>query len=359
MNASSLVLLFAVALGYGCASTNQLPEDYEGPEAKFDEDSPNGSASLPEGRCEDDEPEAEKEPLIDRTQQTVHDVINAAARYFDSFFGTTDAAHGSNVSMGSLSVSGQYDDRNEYRRRARLRARIALPALKDRTRLILGRGDADEMIDGTANDNIDTLPGRFKNFEDEDWLIGVGYSRDQKVARGWDFSAGVKLTFPLEPYVRATYRWNRTYGDSLLWQIRPRVFAQSQRGAGASLTNTLDYAANTKWMFRSWTILQGEDEIEGMGWTQQFTAYHSISDRIAMSYNLFATGETSAEVPTQDYGFELRFRRRVSRDWFFVELLGFVSWPREFLDEERELNPGVGIEFEMQFGDWPGRTQSR
>ena len=111
-------------------------------------------------------------------------------------------------------------------------------------------------------------------------------------------------------------------------------------------------------MLRSWTTLQVEEEVEGLGWTQQFTAYHSISDRTAMSYNLFATGETDADVPLGDYGFELRFRRRISRDWLFVELLGFVTWPKEFVDEIRESNLGAGIEFEMQFGDWPGRPQN-
>jgi dienelactone hydrolase len=328
-------------------------------ERKFEETTGHGTAALPEDWCGDDDIVAAKDPLLDRTQQTVHDVINGAARYFDSFFGSTDSEQGSNVSQGRLAVSGQYDDRNGFRQRFRLRTRIALPALRDRTRLILGRGDADEMIDGTANNNIDTLPGRFNDFEDDDWLIGVGFSRDQALSRGWDFSAGVTVRFPLEPYVRATYRWSRTFGDAWLWQLRPRVFAQSQRGTGASLTNSLDFAVRRNWMLRSWTVLQGEDDIEGLGWTQQFTAYHSISDRLAMSYNLFATGETDAEVPTQDYGFELRLRRRISRDWLFLELLGFVTWPRELLDEERELNPGVGIEFEMQFGDWPGRPQRR
>jgi hypothetical protein len=60
-------------------------------------------------------------------------------------------------------------------------------------------------------------------------------------------------------------------------------------------------------------------------------------------------------VPLRDYGVELRYRRQVSREWLFIELLTYVNWPRDFLIEERERNIGVGIEFEMQFGHWPGR----
>ena len=324
---------------------------------KFTETSDHGTASLPADTCEDSEQDIEVEPLLDSTQKTVHNVINGAAQYFDSFFGANEISEVSNVSRGSMSVSGQHDQRYGFRQSFRLRARVALPSFQRRTRLVLGRGDADEMIDGTANDNFDTLPDRFNDFEDEDWLIGVGFSRNQTFSRGWDFSVGVRLATPLEPYARATYRWNKTMGDAWLWQVRPRVFVQSQRGTGGSLTNTLDFAASKNWMFRSSSILQGEDDVEGMGWTQQFTAYHSISNRLAMSYNLFARGETDADVPLQDYGLELRLRRRISRDWLFMELLTFVTWPREELIEVRERNLGVGLEFEMQFGDWPGRRQ--
>ena len=326
---------------------------------KFSEPSDHGTASLPADTCIDFEQDIEEAPLLDRTQQTVHNVINGAAQYFDSFFGANEISEISNVSRGSMSVSGQHDQRNGFRQSFRLRARIALPALNQRTRLILGRGDTDQMIDGTAHDNADTLPGRFNDFEDEDWLIGVGFSRNQTFSRGWNFSVGVKVRTPLEPYASATYRWNKTIGDAWLWQVRPRVFAQNQRGTGGSITNTLDFATSQSWMFRSWSLLQGEDDIEGLGWTQQFTAFQRISDRMAMSYNLFATGETDADVPLQDYGLELRFRRRISRDWLFIELLTFVTWPREKLFEIRERNLGVGIEFEMQFGDWPGRLQGR
>jgi len=321
---------------------------------KFAEEAGHGTAALPPVYCGNSQ-DMQEDALIDRTRATVHNVISGAAQRFDSFFGATELAEGSNVSRGSLSAGGQYDERNGFRERVRLRARIALPALRERTRLIIGRGNAEDMIDGTSTDAVDTLPSRFDDFEDEDWLIGVGFARDRNFVRGWDFSVGVAMRTPLEPYARATYRWNRSFGDAWQWQVRPRFFVQSQRGAGVSLTNILDFAASKRWMLRSWTILTGEQDIDGVGWTQQFTAYQSVSDKTAMSYSLFGTGETDAEVPVQDYGFELRYRRRIAREWLFIELLAFVAWPREFLDEKRERNPGVGIEFEMQFGDWPGR----
>ena len=76
-----------------------------------------------------------------------------------------------------------------------------------------------------------------------------------------------------------------------------------------------------------------------------------------MAYSVFAAGETENAVKLQDYGVELRYRKRIARDYLYLELSTSLSWPREFLEEVRESNWGVGIELEMQFGDWPGRRQ--
>jgi hypothetical protein len=298
-------------------------------------------------------------PLIDKTQRRVFSVVNGSAQWFDGLFGSSDITEGSNVTRGRVSVGGQWDERDGFKKRLRLKARIPLAAVKERTRLVVGRGDIDDFVDGTDNENIDTLPGRFNDFEDDDWLLGVGYSRGKNIARGWDFSAGVKMGTPLEPYIRANYRWNRSLGDSWLWRVRPLVFLQNQRGAGTSVTNILDYAVSARWLLRSWSILLAERDVEGLGWTQKFTAYQAIGRKDALSYSVFASGETRNEVELQDYGAELRYRKRISRDYLYLELSTSLTWPREFLDEVRESNWGVGIEFEMQFGDWPGRQQER
>ena len=298
---------------------------------------------------------AQKPSIIDGTQRTVHNVVNATVRKVDSFFGQTELDRESRVSRGRISTGAQYDPRDGSKFRLRLKGRFALPAFEHRTRLMVGRGDFDDFIDGSADDNIDKLPNRFNDFEDEDWLIGVGYSRDQKLSRGWDFGVGVNVTFPLAPSIRATYRWNRSYGDDWLWRVSPRFFLQNQRGAGASLTNMLDHVFSETIMGRSYTLLVVEDEVEGVSWTQKFTAYQALSRNKAVSYSVYGTGETRRDVRVTNYGFELRFRRRILREWLFLELFTYVDWPREFPEEKRESNIGVGFEVEMQFGEWPDR----
>jgi hypothetical protein len=299
----------------------------------------------------------ENEPLLDRTQKTVYNIVNNSSKWFDGFFGATETDRRENVSRGRVSAGAFWDERDGGRERFRMKARIPLPAAKRRADLVFGRGDVDDFVDGAESSGVDSLPDRFNDFEDDDWLLGVGYSRRGGVASGWHFGVGVRLASPLEPYTRATYRWNRNFGDAWLWRMQPRVFWQNQRGFGASYTSIVDYAHNANWLFRSWTNLQGEDEIEGLGWRQQFIAYQALSSKDALSYSVFARGETSNEVPLLDYGIELRYRKRIAREWFFLILSSRLNWPREFTFEERNSNFGIGVEFEMQFGDWPGRKQ--
>jgi hypothetical protein len=357
-----LLLPLAVLLAAGCAGAKPdaaaAPDEVELVDPAGVEPDIAPPEATPVEQAEfDDEAQLEKEPLLDRTQRTVDSLVLGTARRVDNLFGSTGVEEEASITRGRLSVGGQWDQRDGFRSRFRLRARYRLPALSERTALLLGRGDADDLIDGSGDDNVDTLPNRFNDFEDEDWLLGIGYSRDAMLRRGWSFGGGVRIALPLEPFVRATYRWNRNFGDQWLWRVEPRVFVQSQRGAGVSFQNTVDYAASQSWLFRSWSIGVVEEEVDGLSWTSKLIAYHNLNRKSAFSYAVYGVGETQFEVPLKDYGIELRYRRQIAREWLFIELLGRLNWPREFVEEVRESNWGVGIEFELQFGTWPGRNR--
>jgi len=298
------------------------------------------------------ETETTDEALLDRTQRTVHGLVDNTTRWFDGFFGQAQLGQGEHVSRGRLTVSGLWDQRDGFDTHFNLRAKFALPALENRTRVILGRGDTDDIVDGTTNEGVEGLPGSFDDDRDDDWLIGLGYNRSGDLLRGLDFGAGIRLATPPDPYVNVTYRWYKTWNESWLLRVRPRVFTQRQRGTGFTLDLDLDYAVSPSLMLRWANNFGVEDEVEGLGWRSDVLVYQGLSNNKAFSYGVFAQGETAAEVQIQNVGFELRFRRRLARDWLFIQLSTGVSWPREFLDEQRESNFGVGISFEMQFGRW-------
>lgn len=343
--ACALALLCAGCAGNRPGKSEELPEH-------FDDPAPGEAAGI---ECEPPAFEDDDTELLDKSQVRIEQLVYGTSRWFDGLFGQSNVECAGNVNRGYVSLGTRWDERDGAKVRARFRARVALPALSERANLIVGRGDADRFIEGTDNENIQTLPDRFNDFGDQDFLLGLGFSRGGGLRRGWQFGAGVKLGVPPDPYLRARYHVNPVVSGSWLWRMTPQVFWQETRGFGVSLNNSVDYVVSPEWMLRSWTSMVEDEVSEGMEWTQKFTAYNNISDRSAIAYSVYGIGETDRDVPIKDAGFEIRFRRRILREWFFVELLTSLSYPREFLEEKRERNIGVGIEFEMQFGHWPER----
>ncbi len=298
----------------------------------------------------------EEDPFLERTQKQVYHVVYHSSRWFDGLFGSSDVQCAGSVSRGFIGPGVRWDQRDGFKGQFRFRADVALPALSDRANLVIGRVDTDDFVDGSADNNINSLPSRFNRFNEQDLVLGVGFNNVGGLRRGWDLGLGVKVRSPLEPYARLRYHWNPVVSDRWLWRIIPQVFAQTNRGEGASLTNVIDFAPSDEWLFRLWSIGTREDEVEGTAWTGKFTAFKSLERQSAIGYSIYANGETENEVELLDYGFEIRYRRSVFRRWFFVELTTSLSWPREFLDEERESNVGVGVEFNLFFGEDYGIT---
>jgi hypothetical protein len=334
-------------LATGCAG-RQLSE----PDEHFEDPAPGDS---PEIVCEAPDFETDDPKLLDTTQIRIEQFVYGTSRWFDGLFGESDVECAGNVSRGMVSTGLRFDERDGAKFRARFRASVALPAINRRANLIVGRGDVDRFVEGTDDENIQTLPERFNSFDEDEFLVGLGYSRNVGLRKGWDFGVGVKLGIPLDPYAKARYHLNPVVNELMLWRLTPQVFWQESRGAGVSLSSTVDVAMAEDWMLRNSITMVEDEESEGMEWSTKLTGFHNLDELSAYAFSVFASGETDAEVPLLDYGFELRYRRRILREWFFIELLGSLSYPREFLIEERERNLGVSVTFELQFGEWPNR----
>ena len=198
----------------------------------------------------------------------------------DGFFGATDVESEENVSRGRLNV-GYYWDERDGQQAARPFQGPYPNACSKGARDVSYSGVAMSTVSWTARKvtmSIHYLTDSMILKTMSGCLVSATAGRVE-LQRAGTFGLGVELATPLEPYVRATYRWNKSLNDDWFLRVHPRVFWQNQRGFGATLTNILDHAFSRNWLFRSWTILQGEDEIEGLGWTQRFFRLPGAGER--------------------------------------------------------------------------------
>ncbi len=291
---------------------------------------------------------------LDRSHKRVFTSVCSTVAWFDGFFGDEHYDSASRQTFGRIGFSGFWDQRDGFDPRVRFRAKLALPALSERANVMVGRGDQKEFVEEKRTPS-NSIPSNFDRVEDDSFLIGLGYQKDKGLKRGYSFSVGVKLHAPPEPYVKAKYRRSWELTDSTLVQLRPIVYWKSDEGLGSTLHTDLDHLLSEKYMLR-WstsTNISQDNEIEGVAWSNWFSLFQALANRKAVSYHTFVLGETDADVPVQNYGIEVRYRRRIAREWLFIEFVTNLSWPREFLEEHRESNIGVGAGFEMYFGPVP------
>ena len=334
-----------VAVLSGLLATSAALADAEGPPA------PGPTAPVEFTPC--DKPGSDANAWIDRMQRGVYTGVCGTALWFDGLFGNPRYDQDSDETFGRIGFFETYDRRDRFDTRLRLRARVALPIMENRLRVTLGRGEEQELVEERPANTENPLPPSFQTVGDDAWLLGLGYSKQNGLENGFDFGIGVRLNFPVDPYVKATYRHNFIFnGDSML-RFRETPFWRDSRGFGATTQVALDHLATDALLLRWNNSATVAEDTDGVEWGSSVTAYHSLGDRRAISYSALLRGETHADVGLQNYGVETRYRQSVFRKWLFMELSASVTWPRETQDEQREVNRGVGLGFEMYFGPVP------
>ena len=301
--------------------------------------------------------DAEYDTWMDRSQIKIYRTVCGATAWFDGFFGDRRYDQVTGETFGRISAGGYWDQRNGFDPRVRFRARFALPSLRDRGSLLIGRGDEQDVIEERNTSRDDQNPVAPSPNQDENVSTFVGFGWDQlaSLTRGLSLSAGVRLSTPIEPIIKIKYRRNWQLTERNLLSIRPLAYWRSQEGLGATVQLDVDHVINSAFLFRwaNYGNVSQDEEVEGVNWGTTFFLFQALSEKQALTYSVFARGETNAPITFQNTGFEFRYRQRILRKWLFIEYNGGVSWPRYLPEETRKANFGSGLRLEAYFGPAP------
>jgi hypothetical protein len=274
-----------------------------------------------------------------------------SARWIDGLFGQTqyqDPARYRTVS-GNIAPSVLWSQYDRFQARVRFHVDLPLPQIDDRLRAFVGRVDRDEFVTERAEQS-GALPRQFGTIGEEQTLLGLGYGPRDSTGRGLDYGAGIRLSSPLDPYVKATYRMAWEAGPDATFAVKPVAFWQHSERFGVTLRADYDRDLATDWYARLTVSGTKSGRSQGVRGYGTATLFHRLSDRRAMALQAGIDGETRAEVPLREYGLRATYRQNVWRDWLVMELRTSVTWPREKLTESRRSSVGAGVGFEMAFG---------
>ncbi|MFL6577867.1 MAG: hypothetical protein ACJ8MR_14695 [Povalibacter sp.] len=289
---------------------------------------------------------------LERVRRRLSIAACASSGWLDSLFGDQLRYEEYHETYGSVSVGTLWSDYEGLDPRLRFRIHLKLPQWDERISAFAGRVGEENYI-SDVEDDFDALPTRqFGNLEDESVLLGLGYSNPKRTGNDFDASIGVRLDFPVDPYVRTRYEIVRNFAEQYVFSARETLFWQNSEGLGTTTRLTLDRAMSERFLLRWSNLGTFTQETDGLEWYSQLTLFQSVGERVGLAWQAQVEGATDNEVPLTQMAVRLIMRRQFRNpDWLFLELRGGVGWPREKLEEARKVSPEFGVAFEMQFGD--------
>jgi hypothetical protein len=286
---------------------------------------------------------------IDRMERGLREGGCRSARWIDGLFGQrADDAVYREVS-GNVQPSVLWTGYYGFQPRLRFRIDLPLPRIDSKLRAFVGRVDREEFVTERAEPS-GAVPRQFGTIGDEQTLLGLGYGDAMKSGTGFDLGTGIRLTTPLDPYVKASYRWRWLLDSGAVVRFRPTAFWQQSEQFGGTMRVDYDKDLADDLYTRLTASGTYSGRSLGLRGYMNATLFQRLSDRRAIAYQIGASGETDAPVALREYGVRTTYRQNVWRDWLVLELRASLTWPREKREEARQPSWGAGVGFEMVFG---------
>jgi hypothetical protein len=81
-------------------------------------------------------------------------------------------------------------------------------------------------------------------------LFGLAFHQPPKQGGYFDAGAGVRISLPLDPYVKGSYVYDRGSSDRGLFSVRETVFWQHSQGLGATSRMDTERIYDLRWLAR-------------------------------------------------------------------------------------------------------------
>ena len=290
--------------------------------------------------------------LQEQSQEVLRSWSCHTFRWVDSWWGD-EYAFDANEVNGWFTLGGEYRDYDGFDGRLRLKVRAPLPNMNRRWDLWLGRFDEEAYISDTMGQGSNfNNTGISDREEDDSWLLGLGHRRPRG-NKGWDWSVGVRLNWPPEPYAKLSYFHSTRPSENTNLRLRQTFFWRGDdHGVGTTSRGDFSWRLSERDMMLWDVSSTWSEDTEGARWFAGQNWYHLRPSGGAYSFRVFIKGETQREVPIRDYGMNLIYRMPFTRDYIYLSFGPSLTWPRKKFEDEREANLGFGAWIEIEFGQW-------
>lgn len=276
--------------------------------------------------------------------QYLSENVEALSDKIDSFFGANRIYEESSGTYIQLRGSAIYGRGGDWDFDGRVRAKFDLPNLAERIKLVIESEDADD----PREERILTGTSPTQALDGTDLDASLQYTLQAKDT--WDIrlQPGLKVKWPLDPFVRLRFRWVNSLSPTWLSRVTVTPGWFNSRGWEARTRVDFERATGRGSLFRSsseaiWLL----DDSRNLILVQAFFFSHPLNSREQLAYEAGVFGEIDPRFEDTGYFASVRYRRDIHKRWIFLELKPQVVFDRE---DDFRPDPSIALSLEMLFG---------
>lgn len=225
----------------------------------------------------------------------------------------------------------------------RIKGRLMLPRFSDRLELVF---DSDDDLTDVAPDL--PLPREIGLRPSDEGSASLRYRLSDDLKFKPSLEAGLK--FKPEPVPRLGLRLRlNTRRTWITTRLTQTFFWESQEGWGERTIFDLERARRDRYLCRLSSSVLWTENSDGLQGGQTFQYFRYLSGRRAIGLKLGAFGPLEPSAYVETYSAHLVWRRRVHRQWLFLELEPGIDWPR---DRNFDATAIFRVKLDIIIGDW-------
>ena len=288
------------------------------------------SEPLRKNECTITSPESDN--WIDIAHQYVNESFCEPAVWFDSFFGSDrideEVRPGSHVRWTNDFIQ---TEGTGFEYVTKIRASLKLPKATDRLKLVF-EGEQEGAIE-------DVIPS---NEEEVKTDIGLLFALLQSQRTNLNLKVNLSLEIALR------YRYVYPFTETFLTRFT-QTFYQTDDDAGSQSRLDMEKRLNEELLLRWTNITEDSQLVAGAEQTSALVLFQKLSNISALSYESSVTARTIPETYNTNARLAVRYRRNFYRKWLFYELVPEITWPREFVIDERKQVGAFMFRLEINF----------
>ena len=307
------------------------------------------AASAPVQTTPPSAPQPERLAALEKSHDYLAEKIVRLANYLDRFFGGNRHYQESNDSAVQLDLTRVVGYGGDPKFNLAAKANLRLPATEGRLHLLLETDPEQNTTQPTqdqvaANNNKSITPGskvassgnlalagRYENSDENFWHVRT--------------DGGLKFPIPITPFVRTRASFEKPLNE---WRLKgsQSLYWFKNLGVGETTQVDLERFISEPMLFRASSNATWLKDRKNFDLRQDFSVYHTLDDRTALLYQASVIGITNPQAQVMDYVVLMLYRRRIHKDWVFLELSPQLHFPRE---RNYRLSPTLSMRLEMLF----------